>query len=596
VTILVRAMIGGVMIAVLFVAGVAAQQGRFRSGIDLVNLGVMVLDKRGNLITDLTATDFEVYEDGQRQDVRFFARGDAEIEAQNLRLGLLFDTSGSMTDDIRLARTAAVRFLNTLHEAQDITLVDFDTEVRVARYGQNDFPGWSNASASGSRTGGRRSTMPSRSISTVCTTSTAARFSWSHQVLLGVTGSGKTFTMAQVIARVNRPAAGHGPQQDARRAALPGVPRFFPDNAVEYFVSYYDYYQPEAYVPASDSYIEKEATINDEIDRMRLSATRRSSSGATSSSSPASRASTASARRRRTTGWCCRSSGASASARRDPAQAGRDPVRAQRLEFGRGTFRVRGDIVEVFPSYEEQAVRIELFGDEIDELATFDPLTGKTSPAARPVAIYPKSHFVTSRERTRQAVESIKAELSSDARRSSSSEGKLLEAQRLHQRTMFDLEMIREIGYCHGIENYARHLTGPAPGEPPPTLLDYLPRGRAGLRRREPPDGAAGARHVPRRPLAQGRCSSSLRLPPAVGARQPAAELRRVGGARRAGRLVSATPGPYELRRRAAWSSSRSSGRPGLMDPEIEVRPVRARSTTCWPRSASARRAASGCS
>src|SRR6187200_2669882 len=296
-----------------------------------------------------------------------------------------------------------------------------------------------------------------------------------HQVLLGVTGSGKTFTMAQAIARVNRPTLVMVHNKTLAAQLFQEFRRFFPDNAVEYFVSYYDYYQPEAYVPSTDSYIEKEATVNEEIDRMRLSATRslfeRRDVIIVASVS------------------CIYGLGSPEAyyGMMLPLQKGqrieRDDIlrklveiqyERNDVEFGRGTFRVRGDIVEVVPSYEEHALRIGLFGDEVDELAWFDPLTGKTIRRVEKVSVFPKSHFVTSRDRTKQAVESIKAELES-YRGQLESEGKLLEAQRLHQRTMFDLEMIREIGYCHGIENYSRHLTGRAPGLPPPTLLDYFP-------------------------------------------------------------------------------------------------------------------------
>ena len=186
------------------------------------------------------------------------------------------------------------------------------------------------------------------------------------------------------------------------------------------------------------------------------------------------------------------------------------------VEFGRGTFRVRGDIVEVYPSYEEIALSIGLFGDEVDELVTFDPLTGKAYRRHDRIAVYPKSHFVTSRDRLKEAVESIRAELA-ERRGQLESEGKLLEAQRLHQRTMFDLEMMKEIGYCHGIENYSRHLTGRRAGEPPPTLARLPAFRRAGHRRREPSDRAAGPRHVPRGSLAQG----SARRVPASGCRRP---------------------------------------------------------------------------
>src|SRR5579863_8005755 len=296
-----------------------------------------------------------------------------------------------------------------------------------------------------------------------------------RQVLLGVTGSGKTFTMAQTIARVNRPALVMVHNKTLAAQLYQEFRRFFPDNAVEYFVSYYDYYQPEAYVPATDSYIEKEATINDEIDRMRLSATR-------------------SLFERRdviiVASVSCIYGLGSPEAYYGmllPLERGQRIGREQVLrklvemqyerndhDFGRGTFRVRGDIVEVYPSYEEQGLRIELFGDEVDRLTSFDPIPGKTIRRHDKIAVYPKSNVVAPRERTRRAVETIKEELAW-YRSKLESEGKLLEAQRVHQRTMFDLEMIREIGYCHGIENYARHLTGRAPGEPPPTLLDYLP-------------------------------------------------------------------------------------------------------------------------
>src|SRR4026208_2127481 len=296
-----------------------------------------------------------------------------------------------------------------------------------------------------------------------------------HQVLLGVTGSGKTFTMAQVVAAVNRPTLVMAHNKTLAAQLFQEFRRFFPDNAVEYFVSYYDFYQPEAYVPATDSYIEKEATINDEIDRMRLSATRSLCEGRdvviVASVS------------------CIYGLGSpeayygmllplEVGQRIDRDQILRKLVEIQYerndTEFGRGTFRVRGDIVEVVPSYEEHGPRIGLFGDEVDELAWFDPLTGKVIRRLDKIAVYPKSHFVTSRDRTKLAAETIKQELEW-YRGQLESEGKLLEAQRLHQRTMFDLEMIREIGYCHGIENYARHLTGRAPGGPAPTLAGLLP-------------------------------------------------------------------------------------------------------------------------
>src|SRR5213082_1859339 len=278
------------------------------------------------------------------------------------------------------------------------------------------------------------------------------------QTLLGVTGSGKTFTMAQTISRVNRPTLVMVQNKTLAAQLFQEFRRFFPDNAVEYFVSYYDYYQPEAYVPATDSYIEKEATINDEIDRRDVIIVASVS--------------------------CIYGLGSPEAyyGMLLPLERGQRMGREQILrklveiqyerndhDFGRGTFRVRGDIVEVYPSYVEQGLRIELFGDEVDELVSFDPLTGKTIRRHDKIAVYPKSHFVAPRDRTKKAVETIKEELAW-RRGILESEGRLLEAQRLHQRTMFDLEMIREIGYCHGIENYARHLTGRAAGDPPPTL------------------------------------------------------------------------------------------------------------------------------
>src|SRR6188508_610027 len=280
-----------------------------------------------------------------------------------------------------------------------------------------------------------------------------------HQVLLGVTGSGKTFTMAQVISRTNRPTLVMAHNKTLAAQLYQEFKRFFPHNAVEYFVSYYDYYQPEAYVPATDSYIEKEATINDEIDRMRLSATRSlferrdviivaSVSCIYGLGSPEAYYGMVLPLER--------------GQRIDREQILRKLVEIQYdrndTDFGRGTFRVRGDIVEVVPSYEEVALRIGLFGDEVDELTSFDPITGKTLKRHERTAVYPKSHFVTGRERLKEAVVTIKAELE-ERRGDLERDGKVLEAQRLHQRTMFDLEMIKEIGYCHGIENYSRHLT-----------------------------------------------------------------------------------------------------------------------------------------
>jgi excinuclease ABC subunit B len=396
----------------------------------------------------------------------------------------------------------------------------------------------------------------------------------SHQVLLGVTGSGKTFTMAQVLAAVNRPALVMAHNKTLAAQLYQEFKRFFPHNAVEYFVSYYDYYQPEAYVPATDSYIEKEATINDEIDRMRLSATRslfeRRDVIIVASVS------------------CIYGLGSpeayygmllplEVGQRIDRDQILRKLVEIQYerndTEFDRGAFRVRGDIVEVVPSYEEHALRIGLFGDEVDELAWFDPLTGKLIRRTDKVSIFPKSHFVTSRDRTRQAVESIKAELEW-YRGQLEAEGKLLEAQRLHQRTMFDLEMIREIGYCHGIENYSRHLTGRQPGEPPPTLLDYLPEDAVVII-----DESHQTVPQIRGMYAGDRSRKEILV--AYGFRLPSAlDNRPLNFDEWEQRMkqivfVSATPGPYELSKSGGVVVEQVIRPTGLMDPPIEVRPVR---------------------
>jgi len=395
-----------------------------------------------------------------------------------------------------------------------------------------------------------------------------------HQVLLGVTGSGKTFTMAQVIATVNRPTLVMAHNKTLAAQLYQEFKRFFPNNAVEYFVSYYDYYQPEAYVPATDSYIEKEATINDEIDRMRLSATRslfeRRDVIIVASVS------------------CIYGLGSPEAyygmllPLERGQRIGRDQIlrklveiqyERNDMEFGRGTFRVRGDIIEVVPSYEEHALRIGLFGDEVDELAWFDALTGKVLRRLDKVAVYPKSHFVTSRDRTKQAAETIKQELEW-VRGALEKEGKLLEAQRLHQRTMFDLEMIREIGYCHGIENYARHLTGRAPGDPPPTLLDYLPEDALIIvdESHQTVPQVRGM-YAGDRSRKEVLVAYGFRLPSALDNRP----LNFVEWEERVHQVVyvSATPGPYELSKAGGVVVEQVIRPTGLMDPPIEVRPVR---------------------
>src|SRR3954453_19934309 len=395
-----------------------------------------------------------------------------------------------------------------------------------------------------------------------------------YQVLLGVTGSGKTFTMAHTIARVNRPTLVMVHNKTLAAQLYQEFRRFFPNNAVEYFVSYYDYYQPEAYVPATDSYIEKESTINEEIDRMRLSATR-------------------SLFERRdviiVASVSCIYGLGSPEAYYGmllPLERGQRIARDQVLrklveiqyerndqDFGRGTFRVRGDIIEVYPSYEEQGLRIGLFGDEVDELASFDPLTGKTLRRHDKIAVYPKSNFVAPRERTRRAVETIKEELKW-RRGFLAAEGRLLEAQRLHQRTMFDLEMINEIGYCHGIENYSRHLTGRQPGEPPPTLLDYLPDDSLLIvdESHQTVPQIRGMYHGDRA-RKETLVAYGFRLPSARDNRP----LNFEEWEQRVAQVVyvSATPGPYELAKSQGVVVEQIIRPTGLTDPPIDIRPVK---------------------
>src|SRR6202166_3472811 len=297
-----------------------------------------------------------------------------------------------------------------------------------------------------------------------------------HQVLLGVTGSGKTYTMAKVIEAANRPAIVMAHNKTLAAQLYHEFKSFFPHNAVEYFVSYYDYYQPEAYVPAADLYIEKEATINDELDKLRLSATRslfeRRDALIVASVS------------------CIYGLGSPEAyygmmmflekgqkIKREDITRKLVDILYERTngEFRRGTFRVRGDVIEVFPTYDDMAYRIELWGDEISSLTQIDPLFGTVKQKYVRLPIYPKTHYVMKEETRASAVDSIKKELAW-WEVELEKQGRVVEAQRIHQRTMFDLEMIRAMGYCHGIENYSRHFTGRLPGEPPPTLLDYFPR------------------------------------------------------------------------------------------------------------------------
>ncbi len=298
-----------------------------------------------------------------------------------------------------------------------------------------------------------------------------------HQVLLGVTGSGKTFTMAQVVARVQRPTLVLAPNKTLAAQLYGEFKSFFPENAVEYFVSYYDYYQPEAYLPQTDTYIDKDSSINEAIDKMRHSATRslltRKDCLIVASVS------------------CIYGLGSPEAYRgmllslQENQEIGREDILNQLVsmlyerndfDFHRGTFRVRGDVVEIFPAYEEdQALRISFFGDSIESLSMIDPLRGKITGRLPQVHLFPNSHYVTPEATMEQAYQAIEVELEERIAFFRSRE-KLIEAQRIEERTRFDLEMMQELGYCHGIENYSRHLTGRQPGQPPPTLLEYFPR------------------------------------------------------------------------------------------------------------------------
>ncbi len=395
-----------------------------------------------------------------------------------------------------------------------------------------------------------------------------------HQVLLGVTGSGKTFTMAKVIEAVNRPALILAHNKTLAAQLYNEFRQFFPGNAVEYFVSYYGYYQPEAYVPAGDLYIEKEATVNEELDKMRLAATRslfeRRDAIIVSSVS------------------CIYGLGSPEAyygmlllLEQGQRISRQDIVRRlveilyerNDVDFRRGTFRVRGDVIEVFPTYDESAFRIELFGDEIETLAQIDPLFGTVKQKYARLPIYPKSHYVVQPERKAQAIDSIVAELT-EWEAQLEKEGRMVEAQRIHQRVRFDLEMIKSMGYCHGIENYSRHFSGRLPGEPPPTLLDYFPRDFLVFidESHVTMPQVHGMWHGDRS-RKQTLVDYGFRLPSAMDNRP----LRFEEFERRVNQLiyVSATPGPYELTKAAGVVVEQVIRPTGLVDPEVEVRPVK---------------------
>src|SRR6266852_2690918 len=393
-----------------------------------------------------------------------------------------------------------------------------------------------------------------------------------HQVLLGVTGSGKTFTMAKVIEKTGRPALVLAHNKTLAAQLYHEFKTFFPSNAVEYFVSYYDYYQPEAYIPAGDVYIEKESTINDELDKLRLSATRSlferrdcvivaSVSCIYGLGSPEAYY-----------GMLLFLEKGQKISRRDILSKLVEILYERNdSDFKRGTFRVRGDTIEVFPTYDDNAYRIELFGDEVDSLSQIDPLFGTVKQKYTRLPIYPKSHYVMATATRNHAMETILEELAW-WEKELEKEGRLVESQRIHQRTRFDLEMMKSVGYCHGIENYSRHFSGRLPGEPPPTLLDYVPRDFVMFI-------DESHQTVPQlhamwhgdRSRKENLIHYGFRLPSALDNRP----LKFEEFEERANQVVyvSATPGPYELTKSAGVVVEQIIRPTGLVDPEVEIRP-----------------------
>src|SRR6266850_1048139 len=395
-----------------------------------------------------------------------------------------------------------------------------------------------------------------------------------HQVLLGVTGSGKTFTMAKVIEAMGRPALVLAHNKTLAAQLYGEFKSYFPSNAVEYFVSYYDYYQPEAYIPSSDVYIEKESTINEELDKLRLSATRSlferrdciiiaSVSCIYGLGSPEAYY-----------GMLFMLEKGQKISRKDILSRLVDILYDRNdHDFRRGTFRVRGDVIEIYPTYDDNAYRIELWGDEVENLSQIDPLLGQVKQTYQRLPIYPKTHYVMTSEMRERAMASIRTELEW-WRPQLEKENKLIEAQRLHQRTMFDLEMMKEIGYCHGIENYSRHFSGRLPGEAPPTLLDYLPADALMLL-------DESHQTVPQLRAMYNGDRSRKEVLVAHGFRMPSAldnrPLTFEEFEHRVNQVVyvSATPGPYELTKVAGVVVEQVIRPTGLVDPQVEIRPVK---------------------
>jgi excinuclease ABC subunit B len=395
-----------------------------------------------------------------------------------------------------------------------------------------------------------------------------------HQVLLGVTGSGKTFTMAKVMEAAGRPALVLAHNKTLAAQLYHEFKTYFPENAVEYFVSYYDYYQPEAYIPSGDVYIEKEATINDELDKLRLAATKSlferrdcvivaSVSCIYGLGSPEAYYGM----------LLMLEKGQKISRNQIVSKLVEILYERNDTDFRRGTFRVRGDVIEVYPTYDDNAYRIELWGDEVDSLAQIDPLLGQVKQTYVRLPIYPKTHYVMSEETKLKAMDSIREELAW-WHKELEKQGKTIEAQRLFQRTMFDLEMMKEIGYCHGIENYSRHFSGRLPGEAPPTLLDYLPHDSLIFldESHQTVPQLHGMYHGDRS-RKEVLVAHGFRLPSALDNRPLTFEEfeHRVNQVL----YVSATPGPYELTKAAGVVVEQIIRPTGLLDPSVEIRPVR---------------------
>ncbi|ATY77372.1 excinuclease ABC subunit UvrB [Aeromonas veronii] len=395
-----------------------------------------------------------------------------------------------------------------------------------------------------------------------------------HQTLLGVTGSGKTFTMANVIATLNRPTMILAPNKTLAAQLYGEMKEFFPDNAVEYFVSYYDYYQPEAYVPTTDTFIEKDASINDHIEQMRLSATKAllerrdvvivaSVSAIYGLGDPQAYLSM----------MLHLKVGDVINQRDILRRLAELQYTRNDMAFQRGTFRVRGEVIDIYPAESDKlALRVELFDEEVERLSQFDPLTGAIEQTVVRYTIYPKTHYATPRETILGAIEHIKEELRS-RREQLLSLNKLVEEQRISQRTQFDMEMMQELGYCSGIENYSRYLSGRAPGEPPPTLFDYLPGdGLLIIDESHVTVPQIGAMFKGDRSRKETLVEYGFRLPSALDNRP--LKFDEFEALMPQTVFVSATPGPYELEKSGGDVVQQVVRPTGLLDPEIEVRPV----------------------